>query len=166
MSAVGAGSPGPWTQQSFSTPTIAAGRVNVQTSVVPIGINLDVEAASVGAAASLSTFSVPITVSTNTATLAPLPPVWISAIGSAGSAALSVTSPNSANFFGVQFYRAASGAPFSSATPIGAVVTGARNSTINKTDTVAAGVYDYFATSETSMSVASTDVGPQTATVT
>ena len=162
----GAGSPGPWNNQTFTAPTIAALRVSVETGVVPSGTSLDVEVASVGTSSTLSTWSAVRTISTVISSLAPGAPTWIAATGSAGQAALSVTSPNSANFYGVQFYRATHGSPFSSATPIGSVVTGARNATISLTDTVAAGTYDYFAESITSASVASVPAGPQSATVT
>lgn len=160
----GGGSPGPWTQQTFTTPTIAASRVSMQTGPVPIGTSLDVELGTIPS--TLSTFSVPITVSTQISNAAPQAPAWISATGSSGHAALAVTAPNSANFYGVQFYRAVTGSPFSSATAIGSVVTGARNATINYTDTVAAGTYDYFAVAETSAAVASNPAGPETAVVT
>ena len=162
----GGGTPGAWTQQSFTTPTIAGGRVTVQTGTVPTGTSLDVEVASIGTGASLSTWSALVTVSTVLANVAPAPPTWNSATGSTGHAALSVTAPVSSNFAKVQFYRAATGSPFSSAVAIGSPVTGSPSATITYTDTVAAGTYDYFAVSETSASVASLPAGPETATVT
>ena len=162
----GGGTPGAWTQQTFTTPTIAASRVSVQSSVVPSGTSIDVEVASVGTGASLSTWSALHTVSTVLSSLAPAPPTWVSAVGHTGNAVLTVTAPTSTNFASVQFYRAATGSPFSSATAIGSPVSGTPSATITYTDTVSAGTYDYFAVSETSASVASAPAGPETATVT
>ena len=162
----GGGSPGPWTQQTFLTPTIAGGVVTVQTGGLPIGQSLDFEVSSVGQGASLSTWSALVTVSTVLANVAPMAPTWTSAVGHTGNAVLTVVAPPSPNFAKVQFYRAAHGSPFSSATAIGSPVSGAPNATLTYTDTVSAGTYDYFAVSETSASVASASAGPETATVT
>lgn len=162
----GGGTPGAWTQQSFTTPTIVGGRVTVQTGTVPTGTSLDVEVASIGTGASLSTWSALVTVSTVLANVAPAPPVWNSATGGSGSAALSITAPVSSNFAKVQFYRAVHGGTFASATAIGSPVTGSPSAILTYTDTVTAGTYDYFAVSETSASVASVPAGPETATVT
>ena len=162
----GGGTPGAWTQQSFTTPTIAAGVVSVQTGNVTVGTSLDVEVASVGTGASLSTWSALVTVSTVLANVAPAPPAWTSAVGSAGHAALTVVAPPSPNFAKVQFYRAAHGSAFATATAIGSPVTGAPNATLTYTDAVASGTYDYFVVSETGSSVASAPAGPETAIVT
>ena len=162
----GGGTPGAWTQQTFTTPTIAALRVSVQTNVVPFGTSIDVEVSSVGTGASLSTWSALHTVSTILSSLAPASPTWTSAVGHTGNAVLTVVAPTSSNFASVQFYRAATGSPFSSATTIGSPVTGSPSATLTYTDTVAAGTYDYFAVSLTSSAVASAPAGPETATVT
>jgi len=162
----GGGSPGAWTQQTFTTPTISAGRVSVQTGNVTVGTSLDVEVASVGAGASLSTWSTLQTVSTVLANVAPAPPVWTSAAGASGHATLTIVAPSSPNFVKAQFYRAATGAAFSTATAIGSPVAGSPGATLTYTDSVAAGTYDYFVVSETSASVSSAPAGPETATVT
>ena len=162
----GAGTPGPWTQQSYTSPGATGSRVSVQTPVVQSGTSLDVQVASVGSGASLSNYSATVTVSTVLSSVAPAAPTWVSATGSSGAAALVATAPPSPNFHGIQFWRAAHGAAFSTATAIGSVVTGAPSSTISYTDHPSAGTYDYFAVSETSSSVGSTDAGPETATVT
>ena len=162
----GGGSPGPWTQQSFTTPIIAALRVSVQTNIVQSGTSLDVQVASVGTGATLSTFSATVTVSTVLSNVAPAPPAWTSAVGAAGSAALTVVAPASPNFASVQFYRAVHSASFSTAVAIGSPVAGAPKATILYTDTVAAGSYDYYAESLTSAPVASAPAGPQPAVVT
>ena len=166
MTNAGAGSPGPWTQQTFLTPTIAAGVVSVQTGTLPQGTSLDFEVASIGQGASLSTWSALVTVSTVLSSVAPAAPTWTSAVGTSGHATLTVVAPPSPNFAKVQFYRAATGSPFSSATAIGAPVAGSPNATIVYTDTVAAGTYYYFAVSLTTLAVASAPAGPETATVT
>lgn len=162
----GGGVPGAWTQQSFTSPTIGAGRVDVQVGPVPAGTSIDVQVASVGTGATLSTESTLVTVSTVLSGLAPGEPTWVSATGGIGAAVLQVTAPPSANFASVQFYRAHSGDPFSSATPVGSPVAGAPSSTINHTDTVIAGAYSYYAVSLTSTSIASAPAGPENATVT
>ena len=162
----GGGTPGAWTQQSFSTPTISAGVVTVQTSNLPVGTSLDFEVASVGQGASLSTWSALQTVSTVLANVAPAPPTWTSAAGASGHATLTAVAPASPNFAKAQFYRAAHGAAFATATAIGSPVAGLPNATLTYTDTVAAGTYDYYAESLTSTSVASAPAGPETATVT
>jgi hypothetical protein len=97
---------------------------------------------------------------------APGTPSSLSAVGATGSAALSCVSPNSPSFVGVQFYRSAHGTGFASSVPVGALVYGAPNATLTYTDTVAAGTYDYFATSQNSSGVNSSPAGPATATVT
>ncbi len=162
----GGGSPGAWTQQTFTTPTIAAGVVSVQTGNLPVGTSLDFEVASVGTGSSLSTWSALITVSSVLANVAPAPPTWVSATGASGHATLTLTAPVSPNFAKAQFYRAAHGSTFSSATAIGSPVSGSPGGSVTYTDTVSAGTYDYFAVSETSASIASAPAGPQTATVT
>ena len=162
----GGGSPGPWTQQSFTTPTIASLRVSVQTNIVQSGTSLDVQVASVGAGASLSTWSATVTISTVLSNVAPAPPTWTSAVGSAGSAALTVVAPPSPNFVSVQFFRAAHGAAFGTAIAIGSPVAGLPKATIIYTDTVVAGSYDYFAESRTSAAILSAPAGPQAAVVT
>ena len=159
----GGGIPGPWVSLGALTPSLSGSTYSAQTVPVPSS-ELDVQMQATGSGT--SAWSPSDTISTNYPDLAPLPPTWISATGSSGHAALSVTSPYSANFYAVQFYRALSGNPFGSATAIGSPVTGAVNSTISYTDTVAAGTYDYFAVSETSLPVSSSPVGPETATVT
>jgi hypothetical protein len=161
----GGGTPGNWSQQNFSTPTAYADRITVETGTVTQATSYDVEVASVGTTASLSPWSALHTVSTVLSNLAPSAPTWISAVGSVGSAALSVKAPASPNFFGVQFYRAASGAPFSSAVAIGSIVTGSPSATVLHTDNPAAGAYDYFAESVTSASISSAPAGPQGETV-
>ncbi len=161
----GSGSPGPWTQQSYTSPTIAALRVTVQTGVVPSGTSIDVEVASVGTGATLSTYSAIVTVSTILTSVAPAPPTWVSAVGGT-SAVLTVTAPPSPNVFKIQFYRAITGNPFSSAVGIGFPVATTPNATTTYTDTPAAGTYDYFAQSRTSTLVESAPAGPETAVVT
>jgi hypothetical protein len=96
----------------------------------------------------------------------PAAPSGLVATGGAGSAALFCTNPNSANFAGVQFYRAATGAGFGAASPVGPEQYGAPSGTSSYTDTVAAGTWDYFATALNSLGIASSPVGPATATVT
>lgn len=162
----GGGQPGPWTQQSFDSPNIASSRVSVDSSTVPEGTSLDVQIASVGAGASLSTWSSTVTVSTVLANIAPSEPIWISATGGIGTASLSVTAPSSVNVAAIQFYRGDVGDPFSTATAIGSPVSATPNATVNYTDTVLLGSYDYWAVSLTSVSVASAPAGPETATVT
>ena len=162
----GGGSPGPWEQQTFTTPTIAGSVVSVQVSGVPSGTSIDVEVASVGTGASLSTWSALQTVSTVLLTIAPAAPVWTSAVGHTGNAVLTIVAPASPNFAKAQFYRAAYGAAFTPATAVGSPVAGAPSATLTYTDTVAAGTYDYYAESLTSASVASAPAGPETATVT
>ena len=161
----GGGVPGAWTQQSFSSPTIAALRVSVQTSVVPAGTSLDVQVSSVGTGASLSTWSSTVTVSTVLSGIAPAAPTWTSAVGGVGNAVLTVVAPPSPNFAKAQFYRAAHGSAFATATAIGSPVSGSPGGTLTYTDTHSAGTFDYFAVSLTSTSVASAPAGPQTATI-
>lgn len=162
----GAGSPGPWTAQAFDDPTVGGGRVSVQTGVVQSGTSLDVQVASVGTGASLSTWSATVTVSTALADVAPQPPIWTSAVGASGHADLTAVAPPSPNFASAQFYRAASGAPFSSAVAIGSPVAGSPGSTLTYTDTVAVGTYDYFVVSLTAAPVSSAPAGPLSAVVT
>lgn len=161
----GAGA-GNWTQQSFSSPTIAASRVSVATGSAITGVTLDVQVFSSSIGASLSTGSVIQTVSTAITTTAPAAPSALTATGGTGSAVLSCRNPNSANFAAVRFYRAAHGASFATATLLGSPVYGAPNGTSSYTDTVAPGTYDYFATAQNSGGTASGPVGPVVATVT
>ena len=162
----GAGQPGNWAQQSFATPSASADRITVETTAVAVGVSYDVQVASIGTTSSLSTWSALHTVSTVLSNLAPAAPTWVSATGGVGSVALSVKAPASPNFASVQFYRAASGGSFASATAIGSPVTGSPSATITYTDNPAAGTYSYFAVSETSAAVASPPAGPQSGTAT
>jgi hypothetical protein len=159
--------PGPWVQQAFTSPTIAAGRVEIQTNVVQSGVTLEVQVASVGSGASLSTWSATETISTRLPDVAPSPPTWTSATGGSGSVDLVVTAPLSTNVAYVKFFYATSGSPFSSATALGsplAVTPGA--SLTHHFTGLAAGSYDYWAESLTSSSVASAPAGPVTAVAT
>jgi hypothetical protein len=160
----GGGVPGPWVSLSIISPVLSGGRYSSQTTVVPLGVSLDVEIATIGAGT--SAYCSPVTVSTALVDLAPLPPTWTSAVGAAGHATLSVTAPYSANFDSIQFYRALSGGTFSSSTPIGSPVVGARAATITYTDTHSAGSFDYFAVALTTALVGSAPAGPRAATIT
>lgn len=158
----GSGSPGPWVEQTFAAVTGVSGRVTLQTSPVPAGTSLDVEISTDGGIS----WSPTATVSTNLGNLSPLPPVWTSAVGASGAATLTVVAPVSANFYGVQFYRAVHGGTFGSASSIGAVQTGAPSATISYVDTHTAGTFDYFAVAQTNVPVSSSPVGPRVATIT
>lgn len=156
-----------WIQQIYQPDAvmISAGRVSINTPPVPANTTVEVEVASTGVGAQTA-FSTPVTTNTDAANIAPGPPTSFTATGAAGSAALSCVAPNSINFSGVQFYRAATGTPFSGAVPVGTEIFGAPNATLTHTDTVAAGTYDYFVTALNSFGTASSPTGPATATVT
>ena len=162
----GGGIPGAWTDQRFTSPTIAASRVKVATNTVVAGKVLDVQVSSIATGNSLSTASTIVTVDTSIATSAPGSPTALVATGHPGYASLVCTNPNSANFAAVQFYRAVAGGTFASSTPVGPLQYGSPNaqSTLND-NTAAAGTYNYFATAQNSSAVVSTSAGPSTATI-
>lgn len=166
MTDIGGGVPGPWAQTVFTSPSSAAGRYSVITNPVASGTSLDVQVSSQATAGTQSAPSAPITVSTVIATTAPSSPTGFTATGHVGNATLVCTNPNSSNFAAVRFWRAASGGSFASATALGTAIFGAPNGTSNYTDTVAAGVYDYFVTAQNSAGVLSSPTGPASATVT
>ena len=163
---IGGGTPGAWTQQTFNSPTIAGGRVDVATATVLAGTILDVQVSSIATGQTLSTGSTIVQVNTSIATTAPGTPGGLAATGGVGSASLSCTNPNSANFSAVQFYRASHGGSFATATAIGGLRYGAPSGTSTYGDTVAAGTWDYFATAQNSSGVLSSPAGPVVATVT
>jgi len=157
---------GTWQETTYPGLVPSAGRLSIETGVVPSGTLLEVQVATYGIT-SRSPFSTPpLEVNTEIASVAPGSPIWIAATGGAGFADLSCTNPNSGNFSAVQFYRAATGDPFIDAVPVGPKIFGAPNATSAYTDTVAAGTYDYFAVALNAADVGSTPAGPQTATVT
>jgi hypothetical protein len=156
-----------WIQQTYqnSAVSIAASRCSVNTPPVPANTAIAVEAASTGVGAQTA-FSTPVTTSTAAASVAPATPTSLVATGSSGHAALSCVAPNSINFVGGQFYRVATGGPFSSATAIGPEIYGAPNATLSYTDAVSPGTWDYFVTALNGAGTASSPAGPATATVT
>jgi hypothetical protein len=160
---VGGGTPGAWVSLGSLSATLSAGVYSAQTGVMP-NANLDFAIASIGGGT--SAYCTPVTASMEQPNVAPQAPTWVSAVGAVGHATLTVTAPNSSNFYAVQFYRAVSGGSFAGASAIGSPVTSARNATISYTDTHGAGTFDYFATSITSASVGSSPAGPRSATIT
>lgn len=158
------GSDGPPTEQTFTDPTIAGGRVMVNSSAVPTGLKLDVTVMSIASADTLSTASIPKRV--DTSLTAPGMPINLAANGRSYTAALSCTNPSSSNFASVRFYRALSGAGFTNASAIGQPIYGQPGATSTYTDTVNPGVYDYYATATSTGNVESAPTGPAPATVT
>lgn len=175
LSSTASGEPGPWSQQTFSSPTIhyvtaggvvVSGRVSFATGAVPVGTTLDVQVFTVGTSGTTSDASSLVTVSTVLASTAPGAPTALAATGNAGSAALVAHSPASATFHAIQFYRNVNGGGFATAQAIGQPVVGAVSSDVGYTDAVSAGSYEYFATALNQNGNASAPAGPAPATIT
>jgi hypothetical protein len=103
----GTGSPGAWVEQSFpdSVPGVpAVGFVELNTNVVPSNQLLDVQAAFRSAGGAMSSWSVTANITSIADPTAPGVVTAVSAAGGVGQATFNWTSPNSANYVGVNLY--------------------------------------------------------------
>ena len=163
----GGGVPGAWTQQFYDNPTIVGARIEVATGAVPVGTTLDVQAASVGSTTALSNLSTIVEVSTALTAVGPGAPTLFNA-GATGGGGISftLTTPASALFASIQFYRGPVGGGFAGASPIFGRQYYPTNTAISYSNTSSTGSYDWFAVAQTQAGVASSPAGPATATIT
>lgn len=158
------GTPGAWAPWYNVSTGATGGRIIYQSGVVTSNTSVDVAVESI-LNITASNYSSPVTASTATAALAPFPASMHAATGGTGSAAISAIAPNSSNLATLQFYRCVTTNPFSSAVAVGSPIAAAAGATISTTDTVTAGIYDYYVEAISSLGVASIFSGPLTTTV-
>ncbi len=154
-----------WKESTYSS--AVGGTVEMDSDFVPADASIDVEAAYSVGAGTPSPYSPTTAIATSTAAVAPSNPALgsFTATGAAGSAALSWRNSTSANFDHIIVSRAAHGAAFGTASPVGAFY-GAPGAVESDTDTAAAGAYDYWVTAYNAAGTPSAHVGPVSATIT
>ncbi|GLT02719.1 hypothetical protein GCM10007897_41410 [Sphingobium jiangsuense] len=139
--------------------------VELLSTLVPTNSSIDVAVSYQVGDGRVSPWSATETVSTSTATLAPLPPTDFSAIGGAGEANLSWRNP-SATFAFIRVYRGPT-ADFGDASLISGDIVGGLGEVMSLDDTgLSASTYYYFLRSFNASAIPSSVVGPQSAVVT
>jgi hypothetical protein len=102
---IGGSVPGEWVEQRFADWTAVSGLVTVNTSPVPNGQVLEVQAALIGPAGTYSAWTSTQEITAVADTVAPSPINTLVATGGAGQVAFTWNSPNSANYGSTAFYR-------------------------------------------------------------
>lgn len=139
--------------------------VELLSTLVPTNSSIDVAVSYQVGDGRVSPWSATETVSTSTATLAPLPPTDFSATGGAGEASLSWRNP-AATFAYIRVYRGPT-ADFGDASLISGDIVGGLGEVMSLDDTgLSAGTYYYFLRSFNASAIPSSVVGPQSAVVT
>ena len=159
----GGGSPGDWTQETFTSPTAIGSLLSVTTKPVAAGTIYDVQVFSLGSGGTFSAASAVVVADT---TNVPTAPVILTATPHAGYAALNATASNSPSVAKLQFWYATTGTAFASASLAGAAFAALPGGSATLNYFLSPGSYDFWVTAQNSAGTNSPPTGPVNAAVT